>query len=116
VVDTIAISTRTFVDNFETPHSEKLHTVERFRMTQGGMGMEASLHVEDPGAFTTPWDAMQRYKRVQPGVAEPKEEANLLSSTADAGPLLESSCAENPNGLFGAEGALPIPQTGKPDF
>lgn len=116
VVDTIAISTRTFVDNFETPHSEKLHTVERFRMTQGGMGMEASLHVEDPGAFTTPWDAMQRYKRVEPGVAEPKEEANLLSSTADAGPLLESSCKENPNGLFGAEGALPIPQTDKPDF
>ena len=116
VVDTIAISTRTFVDNFETPHSQQLHTIERFRMTQGGMGLEASLHVEDPGAFTTPWDAMQRYKRVEPRIAEPKEDANLLSSTADAGPLLESSCAENPNGLFGAEGALPIPQTDKPDF
>ena len=116
VVDTIAISTRTFVDNFETPHSEKLHTVERFHMTNGGMGMQADLHVEDPGAFTTSWDAIQRYKRVEPGVAEAKVENSLLGSTGEAGPILESSCAENPNGLFGAKGALPLPQTDKPDF
>jgi hypothetical protein len=45
-----------------------------------------------------------------------KEDINPLSSTGVAGPILESSCAENPNGLFGAEGALPIPQTEKPDF
>ena len=116
VVDTIGISTRTFVDNFETPHSEKLHTIERFHMTNGGMTLEANLHVEDPGAFTTPWDASQRYKRVEPGVAEAKVENSLLGSTGDAGPILESSCAENPNGLFGAEGTLPIPHTDKPDF
>jgi hypothetical protein len=116
VVDTIGIDTKTFVDNFETPHSEKLHTIERFHMTNGGMGMEVSLHVEDPGAFTTPWDALQRYKRVEPGIAEPKVENNLLGSTGEAGPILESSCAENPNGLFGAKGALPLPPTDKPDF
>jgi hypothetical protein len=116
VIDTIGISTRTFVDNFETPHTDQLHTVERFHMTNGGMTMEASLHVEDPGAFTTPWDAIQRYKRVEPGVAEAKKEDSALGSTADAGPILESSCAENPNGLFGAKGALPLPQTDHPDF
>lgn len=116
VVDTIGISTRTFIDNFETPHSEKLHTIERFHMTDGGRGMQVDLHVEDEGAFTTPWNAMQRYKRVEPGVAEAKVENNLLGSTGEAGPILESSCAENPNGLFGAEGALPLPQTKTPDF
>ena len=116
VVDTIGIDTKTFVDNFETPHTEKLHTVERFRMTNGGMGMEVALHVEDEGAFTTPWNAIQRYKRVEPGVAEAKVENSLLGSTGDAGPILESSCAENPNGLFGAAGALPLPQTSRPDF
>ena len=116
VVDTIGISTRTFVDNFDTPHTDQLHTVERFRMTGDGMRMEVALHVEDPGAFTTPWNARQTYRRVEPGVAEPDEALNPLSSTSVAGPILESSCAENPNGLFGAEGALPIPQTAKPDF
>jgi hypothetical protein len=116
VVDTIGIDTRTFVDNFETPHTDQLHTVERFHMTNGGKTLEVNLHVEDPGAFTTPWDAIQRYRRVEPGVADVTEPFNPLSSVSAAGPMLESSCAENPNSLFGAEGALPIPQTDKPDF
>jgi hypothetical protein len=116
VVDTTGISTKTFVDNFDTPHTEKLHTIERFRMSDNGLEMVANLHVEDPGAFTTPWNAVQRYRRVEPGVADAKQENSLLSSINDPGPLLESSCAENPNGLFGAEGVLPLPQTDKPDF
>jgi hypothetical protein len=49
VVDTIGISTRTFVDNFETPHSDKLHTIERFRVTDGGMRMEVQLARRRPG-------------------------------------------------------------------
>src|SRR5581483_10782976 len=100
---TIGIDTRTVVDNFQTPHSEKLHTVERFHMTNGGRILEVNLHVEDPGAFTTPWDAIQRYRRVEPRLAEPNEAFNAVSSTSAAGPILESSCAENPNSLFGAE-------------
>ena len=114
-MDTIGITTETVIDNFDTPHTEQLHTIERFRMTENGRRMDVSLHVEDPGAFTTPWNARQTYRRVEPGVAEPREEFNPLSSTSVAGPILESSCAENPGGLFGAE-ALPIPQTDKPDF
>ncbi len=116
VVDTVASDPRTFIDQFETPHTDKLHTIERFHMTNGGKTLEVNLHVEDPGAFTTPWDAMQRYRRVEPGVADVTESFNALSSTSAAGPILEASCAENPNSLFGAEGALPIPQTEKPDF
>jgi hypothetical protein len=116
VVDTIGIATKTFVDNFETPHTEQLHTVERFHMSEDGLRLEVNLHVEDPGAFNTPWDAVQRYRRVEPRVAEPTEPSNLLSSTGDAGPLVESSCAENPHSLFDAAGTLPVPQTEKPDF
>jgi hypothetical protein len=116
VVDTIGTDTRTFIDQFETPHTDRLHTIERFHMTNGGMTLEVNLHVEDSGAFTTPWEAIQRYRRVEPGVADVTEPFNALSSASAAGPILESSCAENPNSLFGAEGALPIPQTDKPDF
>jgi hypothetical protein len=116
VVDTIGVDTRTVVDNYQTPHTEKLHTIERFGMIDGGRTLEVNLHVEDPGAFTMPWNAVQRYRRVEPRVAENPDPLNPISSTSAAGPILESSCAENPNSLFGAEGALPIPQTDKPDF
>ena len=116
VVDTIGSTTRTYIDQFETPHTEQLHTIERFRMTDNGMHMEVSLHVEDPGAFTTPWNARQGYRRVEPGVAEPTDAFNPLSSTSAAGPMLEASCAENPHGLFDAAETLPIPQTDKADF
>jgi hypothetical protein len=30
--------------------------------------------------------------------------------------MLESSCAENPNALFGAADAFPVPQADRPDF
>ena len=115
VVDTIGSTTRTWIDQYETPHTEQLHTTERFRMTDNGLRMEVSLHVEDPGAFTTPWNARQTYRRVEPIVAEPPDVFNPLSSTSVAGPILEASCAENPDSLFGAE-AVPIPQTKRPDF
>lgn len=115
VVDTIGSTTRTFIDQFDTPHTEQLHTVERFRMTDNGLRMEVSLHVEDPGAFTTPWNARQTYRRVEPIVAEPPGVFDPLSSTSNAGPILEASCAENPGSLMGAD-ALPIPQSRTPDF
>ena len=117
VVDTIGISNRTLVDNYGTPHTDQLHTIERYRMSADGLRMEVDLHVEDPGTFTTPWDAMQRYRRVEPGVAEyPRRADDFLTAVGNAGPMLESSCAENPHGLFDAPGTLPIPQTDKPDF
>ncbi|HEX3487228.1 MAG TPA: hypothetical protein VHT51_19385 [Micropepsaceae bacterium] len=116
VIDTIGVDIRTVVDNYQTPHTDRLHTIERFHMIDGGKTLEVNLHVEDPGAFTMPWNAIQRYHRVEPRVAETTEAFNPNSSTSDAGPLIEASCAENPNSLFGAEGALPVPQTTKPDF
>jgi hypothetical protein len=117
VVDTIGVSDRTFVDNFLTPHTDKLHVVERFRMTGGGQTLEVAIHVEDEGAFTMPWDAIQRFKRVEPGVAD-----NSLviandgtNGRGEAGPLTEQSCAESPLVTLASDGA-PIPQDLVPDF
>jgi hypothetical protein len=97
VIDTVGLNTKTFVDQFRTPHSEKLHVVERFRLIEGGNAIEANAYVEDPGAFTTPWNAMQRYRRVSQG------------------PMLENVCAENNSFYFGLA-IEPIPQADKPDF
>lgn len=115
VVDTVGIDTRTVIDGFQTPHTEQLHVVERFRLIDGGKTLEVNLHVEDPGAFTTPWNAIQRYRRVEPEVAKNPDPFNPLSSTSAEGPMLESSCAENPNSLMGMA-VYPVPQDDTPDF
>jgi len=96
VVDTIGIDTRTYVDNYFTPHTEQLHVIERYRMVEEGKTLEVVIRVEDPGAFTTPWSALQRYRRTQ-------------------GPMPETVCAEN-NGDHFNHGLLPMPQAAVTDF
>jgi len=36
VVDTIGQNTSTFMDNFRTPHSDRLHVLERYHLVDGG--------------------------------------------------------------------------------
>jgi hypothetical protein len=97
VVDTIGITTRTFVDNYFTPHTEQLRVVERFRIVDNGQTLEVNVHVEDPGAFTTPWNAIQRYRRM------------------GTGPMVETVCAENNDDHF-HHNIGPIPTAEEPDF
>jgi hypothetical protein len=47
------------------PHTDRLHVVERFRMIEGGKTLEVNVNVEDPGAFTTPWNAIQCWSEVR---------------------------------------------------
>jgi hypothetical protein len=115
VVDTIGITTDSYVDNYFTPHTDKLHVIERFRVTDGGNRLEARIHVEDPGAFTMPWDAVERYRRVEPGRAENDVPFSPVSSSTIAGPLIEVSCAENPFSYFGDQDRE-IPHADKADF
>jgi hypothetical protein len=93
VVDTIGLNTKTYVDNYRTPHSEKLHVVERWRMVDAGKAMEAIFTVEDPDAFYEPWSGMRRFRRATQQFAE-------------------DICAENNQHLFDYK----IPIASKPDF
>jgi hypothetical protein len=97
VVDTIGLNDKTFVDNYRTPHTTRLHVVERFRLIEDGKILEAAVSVDDPGAVNMPWAASQRWKRRE-GV-----------------PIIELICAENHTDYFANESA-PIPQADKPDF
>jgi hypothetical protein len=97
VVDTIGLSSKTYVDNYQTPHTDQLHVVERFHMIEEGKTLEVNVHVDDPGAFTTPWNAIQRYRRM------------------DRSPLSEIVCAENNDDHFHHD-LEPMPQADKPDF
>jgi hypothetical protein len=70
VIDTIGMNERTTIDNFRTPHSEKLHVVERWKLIEGGKQLEVTIRVEDPDTFYEPWSGTQRYRRVQEAMQE----------------------------------------------
>jgi hypothetical protein len=94
VVDTIGQTDRTFVDNYRTPHSKKLHVVERYHLTDDGKFLQVDILIDDPDAFTMPWAAIQRYRR------------------AERRPMLEEVCAESNQDFFDYH----IPQAARPDF
>ena len=54
VVDTVGINDRTWMDNAGRPHSDALHTIERYRRRDFGT-LEVTLTIDDPKAYTRPW-------------------------------------------------------------
>ena len=110
VIDTVGFVEHpfSFVDNYRTPHTKQLHTVERWKITnvpggggrRGGAGqvkgIEVSFTVEDPGAFKMPWGGMMRYRN-------------------EKGAMEEFVCAENNGGHFAAE-KYEMPVAKKADF
>ena len=101
VVDTVGLAAKplSVVDGFGTPHTDKLHVVERYRLITDarGKGLQVMFRVDDPGAFTMPWSAMVVYRPAR-------------------GRWEEIVCAEN-NRSFG-DGSLlaAVPEEKKPDF
>jgi len=100
VIDTIGFLEHplSFVDNYRTPHTKKLHVVERWKITNGQRGkvIEVSFTVDDPDTFTTPWGGMMRYRNQK-------------------GTLTEFACAENNPDYFQLDD-YSIPTATKPDF
>jgi hypothetical protein len=97
VVDTVGQNTKTFLDNFRTPHSDKLHVVERFHLVDGGKMLQADVTIEDPGVFLKPMQVIHRWRRTQ---AE----------------FHEMRCAEGELSNPFQQNVEPIPVADKPDF
>jgi hypothetical protein len=93
VVDTIGLNDKTFVDNYRTPHTAKLHVVEHYKLIDDGKTLQVTFRVEDPDTFYQPWSAIGKLRRVQM-------------------PMHEEACAENNQNLFDYH----IPVANKSDF
>jgi hypothetical protein len=97
VVDTIGLQTHmSFIDNFRTPHTEKLRVVERYRIGPDGKDLSAIVTVNDPDAFNGTITLSKKWFRVDR-------------------PFEESICAEN-NFDFFDQGLVPMPEAKQPDF
>jgi hypothetical protein len=101
VVDTIGVTTKAAVDYYLTPHTDKLHVVERYRVVDDGRTLEVTFTVDDPGAFTMPWSASQRYQKIAQAAME-----EVVCAEGEAfAPI------QDPQQVL-----FPIPQAEKPDF
>jgi hypothetical protein len=97
IVDTVGLSTKnSYIDNWRTPHGEREHVVERFKLSPDGNFLEATVTVEDPDAFNEPLHLVQQWRKVP-------------------NPLRETVCAENNVDYFN-QNLFPIPEADKPDF
>ena len=78
VVDTIGLAANkySYIDMYRTPHTEKLHVVERFKVTADNKFLEALVKIEDEDTFNEPMYMTKRWRR-------------------DPNVWLESICAEN---------------------
>jgi hypothetical protein len=76
VIDTIGQNTRTFVDEYRTPHSDKLHVQERWTLSDDGKTLSITVLVDDPATFKQPWSGTTKFRREQK-------------------PMIEYACAEN---------------------
>ena len=97
VVDTVGLQTKnSYIDNYRTPHSEKLHVVERYKVVANGDRLEAAIKIEDPDAFNEPLYMLKRWRKA-------------------GNPFIETVCSEN-NADFFYQNLVPIPQAATPDF
>ncbi len=97
VVDTIGLKTGlSFIDMYRTPHSEKLHVTERFKLSADGRFLEVLVKVEDPDALNEPMYMTTRWRKQDR-------------------PWREFICAENNGDRFG-HNLFPLPEAKTPDF
>ena len=93
VIDTIGLNDKTYLDNYRTPHSDKLHVVERWKLVDD-MTIQVAFTVDDPDTFNAPWTATYGFRRIERPM--PYEEV----------------CAENNQHLFDYH----VPTADKSDF
>jgi hypothetical protein len=93
VIDTIGQTTKTVLDAYRTPHTDKLHTVERWRLADNGNTLAVLVTIDDPDTYNQPWQGLRRYRRAQ-------------------APLGEQICAEGNFLLFD----YGVPVAKRPDF
>jgi len=61
VIDTVGFNDKTWLDRVGHPHSEALHTVERWRRTASDT-LELNVTIDDPKAYTKPWSGQKIFK------------------------------------------------------
>jgi hypothetical protein len=99
VVDTVGLAGGQYhyIDSFRTPHTDKLHVVERFTISRDGRALTAIVTVEDRDTFNGPLTLKQTWRKNEVAMGE-------------------MVCAESAGVDYFNQNLHPIPQADKPDF
>ena len=62
VIDTVGMRSDTWFDRTGAPHSDQIHVVQRMRKVAPEL-IEDKITIEDPVAFTKPWQVTRHYKK-----------------------------------------------------
>ena len=65
VVDTVGLNDRFWLDSAGTPHTEKLHLIERYTRTDYNT-LQRVVTIDDPGTFTQPFEVTYTAKLGDP--------------------------------------------------
>jgi hypothetical protein len=95
VIDTVGQNDLTHIDRFATPHSDQIHVVERYWISDEGT-LEVEVFLEDPVAFIVPWSGRGTYRRQEN--------------------FSENVCAENNERAYWPGHELPIAKDDTPDY
>ncbi|HEY4264176.1 MAG TPA: hypothetical protein VGM72_02580 [Micropepsaceae bacterium] len=110
VVDTIGQTTKSFVDLYRTPHSEKLHVVERYRMLDGGKKLQVEMTVDDPVAFVQPWKGTKIWNK---DTTRPKVDGNVTGTFAEEIRCMDGEMVNPLNQEYAAKlEPLPVDRSG----
>jgi|SRR5579871_2621884 len=66
VIDTVGFNDKFWFDYLGHPHTERLHTIERYTRTDLG-NMTIEVTIDDPGAYTKPFTTQGRARLQPPG-------------------------------------------------
>jgi hypothetical protein len=66
VIDTVGFNDKSWFDNKGYPHTEQLHTIERWTRVDSGH-MTNEVTIEDPGAYTKPFTVKFNARVTDPG-------------------------------------------------
>ena len=99
MVDTIGLAggKNHFIDNFRTPHTDRLHVVERFTISPDAKSLTVIVTVEDPATFNGPLTLKNIWRRNNVAIEE-------------------SVCADDGGLDHFQQNLYPIPVADKPDF
>ena len=93
VIDTVGYNDKAWFDDAGHPHTEQLHTIERWTRLDAGR-LENKVTIDDPGAYSRPW------------------EVTFMATTTPGDEILEYICQENNQyGVQTLPGGLPPPDT-----
>ena len=94
VVDTVGYNDKFWLDGKGTPHTEQMHTIERYTRPNFGT-LRLDFTLDDPGAFTRPLEVTFTFKLMRPGLE-----------------MMEFICLED-NEYGGASGLTPADESGQ---